>query len=337
MRVKTSLVSLCGLLLLKGFAAQKDVLEGQLQGGNVDDTLKKAAEDNLAESENDVVDPDAFVYPYFFDIKDASGQVAARLNLTLGPFMLDWVKTTKKDAKGKVTYVTNPLNKNQISIFGNSTFNETTPTTSAVVTGGENGTAEVIDITISYEGMSAGVTYVVNKAVITASIELGGRTRTDYWNITTAAITIEGKLNGTDSNFTVNLTPAKFGYSPHAPDFACTTGYGICAPLGLCWSCNDQVMKPNNVTKVGAEQMTVFLHLPGMVLEPARGNNTFKYGFSFNWDCDPLIPISLWASLLITLFLATILFWALFMISSLHTPNKFDDPKGPSIHVPQAD
>merc|ERR1711874_220644 len=148
---------------------------------------------------------------------------------------------------------------------------------------------------------------------------------------------LEGKLNGTDSNFTVNLTPAKFGYSPHAPDFACTTGYGICAPLGLCWSCNDQVMKPNNVTKVGAEQMTVFLHLPGMVLEPARGNNTFKYGFSFNWDCDPLIPISLWASLLITLFLATILFWALFMISSLHTPNKFDDPKGPSIHVPQAD
>ena len=78
------------------------------------------------------------------------------------------------------------------------------------------------------------------------------------------------------------------------PDFACTTGYGICAPLGLCWSCNDQVeysqlqhrgmcvvfqvMKPNNVTKVGAEQMTVFLHMPGMVLEPARGNSSFKYG-----------------------------------------------------------
>ena len=52
-----------------------------------------------------------FVYPYFFDIKDASGQVAARLNLTLGPFMLDWVKTTKKDDKDKVAYVTNPLNK----------------------------------------------------------------------------------------------------------------------------------------------------------------------------------------------------------------------------------
>jgi len=97
------------------------------------------------------------------------------------------------------------------------------------------------------------------------------------------------------------------------------------------------VLRPNNVTLIGADKPTVFLHLQGMVLEPTLGNNTFKYGFSFNWDCDPIIPISLWASLLITIFLATILFWALYMISSLHTPNKFDDPKGPSIHVPQAE
>ena len=91
-----------------------------------------------------------------------------------------------------------------------------------------------------------------------------------------------------------------------------------------------------------------------MVLEPSLGGNktTFKYGlvlsllstclilnfrFGFNWDCDPLIPISLWVSLLITLMLATILFWALYMLSALQTPNKFDDPKGPSIHVPQAE
>merc|ERR1711862_710239 len=73
--------------------------------------------------------------------------------------------------------------------------------------------------------------------------------------------------------------------------------------------------RPNNVTLIGADKPTVFLHLKGMVLEPTLGNNTFKYGFSFNWDCDPIIPISLWASLLITIFLATILFWALYMIS----------------------
>merc|ERR1719309_1089346 len=52
---------------------------------------------------------------------------------------------------------------------------------------------------------------------------------------------------------------------------------------------------------IGADKPTVFLHLPGMVLQPSLGNSSFKHGFSFNWDCDPIIPISLWASLLITI------------------------------------
>ena len=47
-----------------------------------------------------------FVYPYFFEIKDADGQVAARLNLTQGPFNMTWVKTKTND-KGQVVYVTN--------------------------------------------------------------------------------------------------------------------------------------------------------------------------------------------------------------------------------------
>ena len=77
-----------------------------------------------------------------------------------------------------------------------SLFNGTVPTTSAVVTGSmENGTG-VIDITIAYQGelvkddndsnddddnsagLSAGADYVVSGAVIKASIELGGPTRT---------------------------------------------------------------------------------------------------------------------------------------------------------------
>jgi len=336
MRMKASLLSLSVCFLLKGITAQSEVPEAQLRGENVDDILKRAAEDSVADSENVVVDPDTFVYPYFFEIKDSSGQVAARLNLTQGPFKLEWVKTKKND-QGKVVYVTD---KGQVQVFGNSTLNGTTPTTSAVVSGSvENGTG-VIDVTISYEGVNAGSSdssYVVTGAVIKASIELGGNTRKDYWNITSASIDVNYTAEGTDSNITVNLTPAKFGITDHPADAQCTTGYGICAPKGLCWSCNDQVMKPTNVTVIGADQTTVFLHLPGMVLQPSLGNSSFEYGFSNNWDCDPIIPISLWASLLITLFLASILLWALNMISSLHTPNKFDDPKGPSIHVPQAE
>lgn len=341
MRMKASLLSLSVCFLLKGISAQSEVPEAQLRGENVDDILKRAAEDSVADSEND---PDTFVYPYFFEIKDSSGQVAARLNLTQGPFKLSWVKTKKND-QGKVVYVTDDVNvmpmvyDNGAQVFGNSTFDGTNPTTSAVVSGSvENGTG-VIDVTISYEGANDDSSYVVTGAVIKASIELGGNTRKDYWNITSASIAVNYNYTaeGTQSNITVNLTPAKFGITDHPADAQCTTGYGICAPKGLCWSCNDQVMKPTNVTLIGADQTTVFLHLPGMVLEPSLGNSSFEYGFSNNWDCDPIIPISLWASLLITLFLASILLWALNMISSLHTPNKFDDPKGPSIHVPQAE
>jgi len=334
MRTKIIYLSISACLLFNVVAGQSDAPEVQLSGENVDDVLRRAAEDNLAESENVVVDPDAFVYPYFFEIKDADGQVAARLNLTQGPFNMTWVKTKTND-KGQVVYVTN--DKGQIAVMDYSLFNETVPTTSAVVTGSvENGTG-VIDITITYTGMNGGSDYLVSGAVIKASIELGGPTRTDYWNITSASISVDYTANETASNITVDLTPAKFGYSPHAADAACTNGYGICAPKGLSWTCTDQVMRPNNVTLIGADKPTVFLHLPGMVLQPSLGNSSFKYGFSFNWDCDPIIPISLWASLLITIFLASILFWALYMISSLHTPNKFDDPKGPSIHVPQAE
>ena len=59
--------------------------------------------------------------------------------------------------------------------------------------------------------------------------------------------------------------------------------------------------------------------------------------FSANWDCDPLIPLSVWIGLLVTLLLVSILAWGLQMLADLQTPNKWDDPKKPGIHVPQAE
>ena len=49
MRVTVSWTALPVLLFAHGLAAQAEVLEGQLQGENVDDTLKRAAENTLAE------------------------------------------------------------------------------------------------------------------------------------------------------------------------------------------------------------------------------------------------------------------------------------------------
>ena len=78
--------------------------------------------------------------------------------------------------------------------------------------------------------------------------------------------------------------------------------------------------------------------------------------FSAPWDCDPLLPLPLWVGILISLFLAAILLWAiqvsspssqppddvimclyLQMLTALQTPNKWDDPKKPGIQVAQSE
>ena len=80
--------------------------------------------------------------------------------------------------------------------------------------------------------------------------------------------------------------------------------------------------------------------------------------FSAPWDCDPLLPLPVWVGILISLFLAAILLWAiqvsspssqppddddvimclyLQMLTALQTPNKWDDPKKPGIQVAQSE
>ena len=104
------------------------------------------------------------------------------------------------------------------------------------------------------------------------------------------------------------------------------------AELPLTLLC--QVLKPGNLSAVGPGQFTVMWHLRGMLLEPdwGRGLNTTTFRsdtiaiisirhsvscvcnavsrFSSNWDCDPLLPLSVWVGILITLLLASILLWA---------------------------
>jgi hypothetical protein len=45
----------------------------------------------------------------------------------------------------------------------------------------------------------------------------------------------------------------------------------------------------------------------------------------------------LWFSLLLSLFLIAILAWAIEMLVTLHTPSRFDDPKGKPLVVPLTD
>jgi len=206
--------------------------------------------------------------------------------------------------------------------------------TNATSTGGDNGT-DVVVLSIKFQDMKT-----TNKtpsgleltaAEITLTVATQGDTRKDYWNLTSATLSLTGSLNGSALPESSDITP-KSGYSVYMP--ACTSPYTPCAPIGLSWTCTDQVFAPTSseVNKIGLGKRTVKAHIPGWVIQ--LGNSTTE---QFAWDCDPLIPISVWVSVLVTLFLASLLMWGLCMLATLQTPSKFDDPKGPSIHVPTAE
>jgi len=175
-----------------------------------------------------------------------------------------------------------------------------------------------------------------------ASLELvittAGENRADYWNVTKATLNLEGSYNKTIAYPTTTDVTANFGYTWAEP--ACTAPYAPCAPRGLAWTCNDQVFaltqnSLNDTYFTSINATTADAHLPDFRLR--LGDYKKATGEEFGWDCEPLIPISVWVSVLITIFLASILMWGVCMLAYLNTPTKFDDPKGPSIYVPAAE
>jgi len=281
--------------------------------------------------------------PNFFEIKDESNQIVARLSLTLGAFFVDLVKTNK-NAEGVFKF---DMDGRRVKSYGKYTFNKTDPTISAKKTfnhDADKGNRTKIDVVFSYNESSTDSELKVQTAEFKFAIEWGWNssvTRGDYWNLTSAGLKLTGTFNETESlNLIVDLTP-KFSYTGKPGDTACTTGYGICAPVNLCWTCTKQTLAPTNLTAVGAEEWTLMWTLPGMMLEPEWGNKMNftggNYTFSAPWDCDPLVPLPVWVGLLISLFLASLLLWAIQMLTALQTPNKWDDPKKPGIQVAQTE
>jgi len=175
-------------------------------------------------------------------------------------------------------------------------------------------------------------------AILELVVTTEGENRVDYWNVTKATLKLEGNYNTTIAYPKTTDVTAQFGYTWAEP--ACTAPYAPCAPHGLAWTCNNQTFAPTaktlNATYFDSINATAAsADLPGFRLR--LGPRTKERGEEFGWDCDPLIPISVWVSVLITLFLASILMWGVCMLAYLNTPTKFDDPKGPSIYVPSAE
>jgi len=106
-------------------------------------------------------------------------------------------------------------------------------------------------------------------------------------------------------------------------------GDAVYAPVGLCYSCSTsgKFRSLDNNSSVTGE-----VHFPDwrmQVFEVRRGK------FGPEWDCGDMISIGLWVGILVTLGFALICAWGFSMLASINTMDRFDDPKGKTIHIPQ--
>jgi len=157
-----------------------------------------------------------------------------------------------------------------------------------------------------------------------------------YWEWTSLTIdgTIGQKTITPSENGDMNVTPRPGFTKKSKHDISCQRDYTICAPLGLSWTCDEEEFKSKN-----SSSTFVKIKFPGLELQPFIGGQAKPQPLRFgsNWDCDPLISSALWVSLLIGLGLIFALYWACDMLSSIHGPDRFDDPKGNPIMVPTTD
>uniref|UniRef100_A0AAZ3SCS5 ATPase H+ transporting accessory protein 1a n=1 Tax=Oncorhynchus tshawytscha TaxID=74940 RepID=A0AAZ3SCS5_ONCTS len=68
-----------------------------------------------------------------------------------------------------------------------------------------------------------------------------------------------------------------------------------------------------------------------------QGFNVAGGEFSYASDCAGFFSPGIWMGLLTSLLMLMVLTYGLHMIMQLHTMDRFDDPKGPAISVPQTD
>nr|XP_057940204.1 ATPase H+ transporting accessory protein 1a [Doryrhamphus excisus] len=68
-----------------------------------------------------------------------------------------------------------------------------------------------------------------------------------------------------------------------------------------------------------------------------QGFNVSGSEFSYASDCAGFFSPGIWMGLMTTLLMVLVLTYGLHMIMQLHTMDRFDDPKGPAISVPQTE
>jgi len=252
--------------------------------------------------------------PYDLLLTDSAGVQLARMK-TSRPILLEVIQP---DSQGLA-----PVVVGNVSLTANASV-------TAVKT--EDGNLNVV---LSYKDISgpSDKFNVSAQEVKISFMVMVGSPRSDYWNVSAIVASLSGSLTGKSTNVPLNLTAdvtPRIGRSSSLADVQCTNGYGICAPQRLSWSCSSQVLPPLALASMAATDYSLRLTFTGLQLQ--LGNATT---WSFTWDCDPLISIGLWSTLLVTLLLLSVITYALAMLSTVATPDKYDDPKGPVLNLGQ--
>lgn len=100
-------------------------------------------------------------------------------------------------------------------------------------------------------------------------------------------------------------------------------------PIGLSFACSDGEFKSKSNSSVISGELK-FPNWRMQVFEVKRGK------FGPMWECGELMSIGLIVGLIVSLGFALICAWGFTMLASIETMDRFDDPKGKTIHIPQS-
>lgn len=98
------------------------------------------------------------------------------------------------------------------------------------------------------------------------------------------------------------------------------------APLGFSYSCGNLVLKPKNTS------YAVKIFVDGFQIQPYE----IKHVFSDSFDCVPYFTIPIWMGAFVSILFIVILNIGIYALFSVHTMDRFDDPKGKTISVAAA-
>lgn len=184
------------------------------------------------------------------------------------------------------------------------------PVSSDSTAGGENP-----QLVLSYSNIAGTneTTSMLKKATFTFTFAK----RAGYWFIRNSSIDFDSTLNGNTWAETQELKSADI-FTPH----------------GFSYHCTPKLVLSRNM-KNSQNNKTVVFQMNGFQLQPFLDSRKDKFG---DWyDCQGFFTEAIWAAIFLGLVIAAVLAWAISMLADVKGPDRFDDPKGKSITVSNAE